>query len=116
MCPECLGGQPVPRLPAEIENGTGHEVLVGRARVVNRAGENVTAATVSGAWATLKIAQREGIGAAILKARSPSCGYGQIYDGTFSGRLRLGHGVTAALLLDTGFRIFTEDEVGEVDL
>lgn len=111
VCPEVLGGRPTPRPPAEVQNGAGHEVLAGRARVVDRAGENVTGAFLSGARATLAIARRHGITTAILKARSPSCGYGLIYDGTFTGRLRAGHGVTAALLLDHGFRIFTESEV-----
>lgn len=115
VCPEVLGGQPVPRTPAEIRNGTGHDVLTGRARVVDRAGVDVTEAFVRGARATLEIATRYGIRTAILKARSPSCGYGRIYDGTFTGKLRAGHGVTAALLVEHGFRIFTEDRVEWVE-
>jgi len=110
VCPECLGGQPVPRPPAEIRDGTGQDVLSGQARVVNILGHDVTESFVRGARAALKIAGEQGIRAAILKAKSPSCGYGRIYDGTFSGKLRSGHGVTTALLLKAGFRVLTENE------
>ncbi|MGQ9533033.1 MAG: DUF523 domain-containing protein [Desulfotomaculales bacterium] len=111
VCPEVLGGRPTPRPPAEIRNGAGHEVLAGRARVVDSTGADVTAAFLRGARATLAIARRHGITTAILKSRSPSCGCGLIYDGTFTGELRAGHGVTAALLLDHGLRVFTENEM-----
>ncbi|HAA90140.1 MAG: hypothetical protein XD63_1131 [Thermoanaerobacterales bacterium 50_218] len=114
VCPECLGGLPIPRPPAEIVNGSGEDVLSGRAHVINREGEDVTAAFVKGARLALEIAKREGIQVAILKARSPSCGYRQIYDGTFSGKLRPGHGVTVALLLEAGISIYTENEVGDL--
>lgn len=110
VCPECLGGLPVPRTPAEIKGGTGQDVLAGRARVVNRTGEDVTEAFLKGASAALEMAQKYGVGEAIFKARSPSCGYGWIYDGTFRGQLQPGHGVTAALLLNAGIQIITEQE------
>ncbi|MGB9803034.1 DUF523 domain-containing protein [Desulfofundulus sp.] len=111
VCPECLGGLPVPRPPAEIKDGTGGDVLAGRARVVNCEGRDVSGAFIHGARATLEIARRHGVRNAILKARSPSCGYGRVYDGTFTGTLRPGCGVTAALLQEAGFRILTEEEV-----
>ncbi|MBC7106164.1 MAG: DUF523 domain-containing protein [Firmicutes bacterium] len=110
VCPEALGGLPTPRPPAEIQGGDGHEVFAGRARVVDLEGRDVTDAFLEGARTALAIARRHGLTAAILKARSPSCGYGLIYDGTFAGRLRPGHGVTAALLLHHGFPVFTESE------
>ena len=111
VCPECLGGLPVPRPASEIQGGTGVDVLEGRARVVNCHGEDVTAAFIRGAQAVLEIARSHGLQAAILKARSPSCGYGRIYDGSFSRRVRAGHGVAAALLAQSGFQIFTEEDV-----
>ncbi|MDQ0287604.1 uncharacterized protein YbbK (DUF523 family) [Desulfofundulus luciae] len=111
VCPECLGGLPVPRPASEIQGGTGVDVLEGRARVVNCKGEDVTGAFIRGARAVLEIARNHGIRAAILKARSPSCGYGRIYDGSFSGKVKTGHGVTAALLVESGFQIFTEEDV-----
>ena len=116
VCPECLGGLPVPRLPAEIENGSGLDVLAGRARVVNRRGRDVTEAFLRGAQAALAIAREQGLRTAILRSRSPSCGCGRIYDGTFTGRLRPGDGVTAALLREAGLRVCNECAVEGMQL
>ncbi len=112
-CPECLGGLPTPRPPAEIQGGDGRDVLAGRARVVNKEGEDVTAAFVLGARRALELARAHGITTAILKSRSPSCGLGRIYDGTFSGRLRPGHGVTVALFLAAGLTVLSEKDLKE---
>jgi uncharacterized protein YbbK (DUF523 family) len=83
------------------------------AQVFNSAGVDVTAAFVSGAQQALALAQQHGIRVAILKARSPSCGNEQIYDGTFSKRLLAGQGVTAALLEQHGIRVFNETQIDE---
>ena len=99
VCPELLGGLPTPRPPAE---------RVG-ARIFDKSGADVTAAYLRGAQETLRLARLLGCKTAILKARSPSCGAGQIYDGTFSGTLVPGHGVTAALLAQNGVTVFTEE-------
>lgn len=104
-CPECLGGLSVPREPSEIVGGDGRDVLDGRARVVSRSGRDVTDAYLAGAEAFLRRAQKAGVQEAILKAKSPSCGVSEIYDGTHCGRLRPGPGVTAALLERSGIRI-----------
>ncbi|WP_027718296.1 DUF523 domain-containing protein [Desulfovirgula thermocuniculi] len=116
VCPECLGGLPVPRPPAEIQGGAGDEVIAGLARVKNCYGEDITAFFLEGARAVLEIARRHGIKAAILKAKSPSCGRDRVYDGTFTGKLRPGHGVTAALLLAHGFEVYTEREAERMEL
>ncbi len=113
FCPEVAGGLPVPRPPAEIIAGTGQDVLNGSARIINIEGKDVTNHFLSGARQALQIAQQEGIRIAILKSHSPSCGLGGIYDGTFSGKLRRGHGVTAALLKQAGLFVFTEEEIEE---
>ncbi|MBX6377266.1 MAG: DUF523 domain-containing protein [Clostridia bacterium] len=105
VCPEVLGGLPTPREPAEIVGGDGGDVLDGRARVVTRTGRDVTEAFVAGARATLALARLHGARKVVLKARSPSCGAGLIHDGTFSGRLREGDGVTAALLRRHGIHV-----------
>ena len=99
VCPELLGGLPTPRPPAE---------RVG-ARIFDNSGADVTSAYLRGAQETLRLARLLGCKTAILKARSPSCGAGQIYDGTFSGTLVPGHGVTAALLAQNGITVFTEE-------
>lgn len=103
-CPEQLGGLPTPRAPSERLGS----------RVVARTGADVTDAYTRGAQQTLAIAQRFGCTAALLKQRSPSCGKGEIYDGTFTGTLTPGDGVTAALLSAHGIRVYGEDDVAEL--
>ncbi len=111
VCPEEDGGLGTPRPPAEIVGGDGHAVLEGRARVLTRSGRDVTDAYVRGAEIALEAARREGAETAILKARSPSCGKGCIYDGTFSRTAASGDGVTAALLARDGITVLTEEEL-----
>jgi len=108
ICPEVAGGLPVPRPPAEIQGGDGADVLDGRARVVTVEGQDVTAQYLAGAQAALWVARRLGLDRAVLKARSPSCGVGQIYDGAFSQQLRPGDGVTAALLKREGVAVYSD--------
>jgi uncharacterized protein YbbK (DUF523 family) len=112
VCPEVAGGLQVPRPPAEIVDGDGDDVLDGRARVVTVEGEDVTGAYLRGAERALAAARRYGITTAILKQRSPSCGVSRIYDGTHSGRLRAGQGVTAALLRRHGMTVWSEEDRG----
>ncbi len=101
VCPEQLGGLTTPRLPREIVNG----------KVLN---ENSTVDSTNefllGANRTLKIVKSLDIKKAILKQRSPSCGFGQIYDGSFSGNIIKGNGVTAELLHRNGIEIMTEED------
>ena len=101
FCPEIYGGLPTPRPPAECRNG----------RVFNKNGEDVTEFYARGAAEALRLAERFGCTAAVLKARSPSCGRGAIYDGTFTGTLVPGDGVTAALLKENGIPVYTEEEL-----
>ena len=101
VCPEVLGGLPVPRIPAEIAGGT----------VINREGISVDAAFRRGAEKALEIAAAEQPDLIILQPRSPSCGAKQVYDGSFSGRLIPGSGVTAALLIENGFRVVDVEDL-----
>ncbi|MFF2650325.1 DUF523 domain-containing protein [Streptomyces sp. NPDC058045] len=105
FCPEVAGGLATPRRPAEIVGGDGHDVLDGTARVVTDTGEDVTAEFVEGARRALAAAQRGGCTEAVLMPRSPSCGRGEIHDGTFDGTLRPGDGITAALLERHGITV-----------
>ncbi|HHW98886.1 MAG TPA: DUF523 domain-containing protein [Firmicutes bacterium] len=98
VCPEQLGGLSTPRSAAEIVGGDGHDVLAGKARVFNRDGIDVSQQFIRGAQAVGELARFGGVKVAILQERSPSCGTTQIYDGTFSGQLRSGQGVTGARL------------------
>ena len=105
VCPEESGGLPTPRPPAEIVGGDGDDVLNGSARVMTADGTDVTGAYVKGAHHALQVAQANGATHVVLKARSPSCGCGDIYDGTFSGTLTSGDGVTTALLKRHGITV-----------
>ena len=101
VCPEVMGGLPTPRVPAELQNGT----------VVNRDGVKVDPQFRLGAQKCLEIAEREQPDRIILQSRSPSCGVNQRYDGTFSGKLITGSGVTAALLAANGFRVTDIEDI-----
>lgn len=103
VCPEIMGGLPTPRVPAE---------RVGD-RVIAQNGSDVTAAYEKGAREALKLAQLYGCQAAILKERSPSCGVGVIYDGTFSHRLTEGDGVAASCLRKNGVQVWGESQISQ---
>jgi len=113
VCPEQLGGFSTPRLPAEINGGDGVDVLKGQARVIRVDGVDVTCEFIKGANETLKILKSLGITKAILKSRSPSCGVGKMYDGSFSGTLTNGSGVTSALLKENGIEVYSDEEILE---
>lgn len=100
VCPEELGGLPTPRPPVEIRHG----------RAMDRHGRDVTAQFLQGAEAALVLARARNIRRAILKERSPSCGCGLIYDGTFSRRLTAGDGITVARLRRAGVIVRGESD------
>ena len=102
VCPEIFGGLPTPRLPAEI--GKDREVF-------RNDGVNVTEAYQRGAEEALRLAKLFDCKIAILKERSPSCGSGIIYDGTFTGAKIKADGITAALLKENGILVMGESEL-----
>ena len=104
VCPEQLGGLPTPRFPAE-RRGSG---------VFMDDGADVTASFAAGAAEALRIARLYGCEYAVLKERSPSCGSGAVYDGTFSGTLTAGWGVAAGLLREQGIRVLGESRLEEL--
>ena len=106
ICPEVFGGLSTPREPAEMKGGL----------VVTKTAKDVSENFKFGAEICLKIAKLNGCKKAILKARSPSCGSGQIYDGSFSKKLIFGDGVAAKLLKENGILVFSEDEIGRLDV
>lgn len=99
VCPEQLGGLPTPRVPSE---------KLGES-VINQEKIDVTLEYKKGADEALRIAKLFNCSLAILKEKSPSCGCGKIYDGSFSKTLILGNGVTAQLLLDNGIKVLGEN-------
>ncbi|MBF8984550.1 DUF523 domain-containing protein [Lutibacter sp. B2] len=109
VCPEQLGGLATPRVPAEIVKGEGKDVLEGKCKVMNKDGEDKTNYFIKGAKEALEIAKMYHIKKAILKERSPSCGCGIIYDGSFKGNKRNGDGVTTALFNQHGIKVYNEN-------
>ncbi len=101
ICPEQLGGLPTPREPSEQQVE----------KVITESGKDVTENFVRGAKQVLKLVKLFNIKGAILKQRSPSCGYGQIYDGSFTRTIIKGYGVTADLLKKHGIKIISEEEL-----
>ncbi len=114
FCPELEGGLPVPRPAAEILGGNGEDVLEGRTRIVTRE-RDMTREFLTGAQAALSKALKEGIGFALLKEKSPSCGSAFIYDGSFAGNLVEGMGLTTALLRKNGVLVFSENEIDRIE-
>lgn len=104
VCPEVLGGLPTPRVASEIVGD----------KVITKEGQDVTDAFYKGAKETLKIAQSLKADYAILKKNSPSCGYGQVYDGSFSGQLVAGNGVAAQCLSNANITIMNELNYKEI--
>lgn len=104
VCPEQLGGLPTPRKPAERQGD----------RVCTREGGDVTEHYRRGAEETLRLARLLDCKYAVLKERSPSCGTGEIYDGSFSGRLIPGGGVAVSLLRENGVTVVGESQISSL--
>jgi len=106
VCPEQLGGLPTPRPRQALVGGDGHDVLAGRARLVNELGHDVTENLVRGAREAVRLARLFGVELAYLKRKSPACGCGLV---DIEGKWSPGDGVTAAALLQQGIRILPVD-------
>lgn len=101
VCPEQLGGLSTPRTPSEIRGD----------KVFSETGKDVTDFFQAGAASTVSLVQKQNITLALLKQKSPSCGAGLRYDGSFSGTLVKGDGITTALLKENGISVFTEEDI-----
>lgn len=101
ICPEVTGGLPTPRVPSERVNG----------KVINKENIDVTHNFVIGASKTLEELKKQNIELVIVKSKSPSCGYKQIYDGTFTGTIIEGNGVFTELAVKNGIQILTEKDI-----
>ena len=116
ICPEQLGGLKTPRNASGIMNGDGNGVIAGKAKVINRKGDDWTENYINGAETAFKIAKLFNIKTAILKQGSPSCGCGSAFqwekvNNKLSNRRRRGDGVTAALFKKNGIRVITENDL-----
>ena len=105
VCPEIMGGLPTPRKASEIQ---GCQVVMGD-------GTNVTKEYRKGAEEVLRLCRLFECKRAVLKEKSPSCGCGKVYDGTFSGKLIDGNGITAKLLIENGIEVFGETGIMNLD-
>ncbi|KUL99504.1 purine nucleoside phosphorylase [Fusobacterium nucleatum subsp. nucleatum] len=105
VCPECFAGLPIPRVPSEIKE----------TKVFSKDGRDITEKFLSGAEKTFKIAKENQIDFAILKERSPSCGSSYIYDGSFSGKVIQGQGLTVRKLNEENIVIFSEENLEEIE-
>lgn len=104
ICPEVDGGLSTPREPSEIKDN----------KVYSKSGIDVTSYFERGALKALQTVKKEGITKALLKESSPSCGKSLIYDGSFTGNKIIGMGITARLLLSSGIKIYTENEIDKL--
>ncbi len=104
ICPEQLGGLPTPREPAERRGE----------QVISRLGDDVTEQYRRGAEEALHLAKKLGCCGALLKEKSPSCGVGEIYDGSFQKNLIFGYGITAELLCHAGIEVFGESRISDL--
>lgn len=102
VCPEQLGGLPTPRERTELKSSRD---------AITISGKYVTENFVRGAKEVIKIAKVFKIKEAVLKQRSPSCGCGQIYDGTFSGKIIMGDGITTAFLKNNGINVISDEDL-----
>lgn len=104
VCPEIFGGLPTPRVPAERQDS----------KIMTQDGQDVTQQFVRGTAEVLRLADLYHCKAALLKERSPSCGCGQIYDGTFTKTLTEGDGLAAEMLKRKGIAVYGESQIGEL--
>ena len=105
VCPECFAGLPIPRVPSEIKED----------KVFSKDDRDITEEFLSGAEKTYQIAKRKRVDFAILKERSPSCGNSFIYDGSFSGKVIQGQGLTARKLNEENIIVFSEENLEEIE-
>ena len=110
MCPEQLGGLPIPRVSARIAGGNGEDVLDGLAKVIDSNNRDVTEQFLKGAEEVREIAKLMGVSAAIMKEKSPSCGVRLIRKGSSTVE---GMGVTSALLMREGINVISSEEINE---
>ena len=102
LCPEILGGLETPRIPCEI---IGKDEFK---KVINKNGLDLTKEFLNGANKVLEVCKTLNVNKVILKSKSPSCGCGEIYDGTFGGNLIKGNGLTADLLIKNNIKVYNE--------
>lgn len=111
ICPEQLGGLSTPRIPCEVKNGDGMGVVNGTNVVICKNGQDATKSFLDGAQKAVELAKAFGAEIFLGAKKSPSCGHGLTYDGSFTGKLVEGDGVTVALFKKNKFKILTQEDI-----
>lgn len=115
LCPEIAAGFQTPRPPAEIEQGyDGFDISLGRGRILEKSGHDVTALFISGAQIALDVAIAAGCRYALLTDGSPSCGSSFIYSGQHNGQQRPGSGIAASRLKEAGIKVFAQHQIQQL--
>ena len=110
VCPEEAGKLGTPRPTAELTSSA-KAVVRGQGKILTNSGVDVTSQFLEGSKKELSILKSSGAQIAVLKSRSPSCGYGQVYDGTFTGNLRRGNGIFSQMCEDEGVKVISSDHI-----
>ncbi|MBC8256732.1 MAG: DUF523 domain-containing protein [Candidatus Marinimicrobia bacterium] len=113
VCPEETGGLGTPRPSAEMQDNA-ENILNGKGKVVNNKGINVTSEFIRGAEKSLQSGLETGLKTAILKSKSPSCGIGKIYDGSFTNTLKTGDGIFAHLCQINEITCISSDNINQI--
>ena len=113
VCPEESGGLGTPRPSAEMQ-GSAEDILNGKGKVLTNKGKNVTQEFIRGADKSLQSGLEAGVKTAILKSKSPSCGIGKIYDGSFKKTLKIGDGIFAHLCHENNIECISSDNINQI--
>ena len=113
VCPEESGGLGTPRPSAEMQENAEY-ILNGKGKVVTNKGKNVTHEFIRGAEISLQLGLEVGVKTAILKSKSPSCGIGKLYDGSFTKTLKTGNGIFAYLCQENDINCISSDNINQI--
>jgi uncharacterized protein YbbK (DUF523 family) len=111
FCPEVVGGMPIPRPPCELPRGRADTVLAGTEKIFDRNGQDVSQQVLIGAEQACALCRQHHIRVAVLREGSPSCGVHRVHDGSFSGRVIPGSGITATRLRQEGVTVISEEDI-----
>jgi uncharacterized protein YbbK (DUF523 family) len=110
VCPEEAGKLGTPRPAAELTSSV-KAVMSGHGKILTEMGDDVTSQFLNGSKKELSKLKLSNAKVAILKSRSPSCGYGHVYDGSFTGNLRKGNGIFSQMCEDEGVKVISSDHI-----
>ena len=113
VCPEELGGLGTPRPSAEMQENA-ETILNGKGKIITNKGKNVTSKFIQGAEKSLQLGLGAEVKIAVLKSKSPSCGIGKIYDGSFTKSLKIGNGIFAHLCHENDIECISSDNINQI--